>query len=169
MLNSAACRMKTARAPAGAPTCEKSSRSKGLTPGHRARYRRADETSRHVFQRRTAALARASGVEDRRTVTNLDTRSSTPKHAIDATDLNSSRLRYDGQAAQRCSTADHKSEPCPAVAVLLAVGTGHALHMRQERHGRDLSWSEHILPARARVFGSCDCDMMTDAAAIGPG
>ena len=46
MLISAACRMKTARAPAGTPTCEKSSRAKGLTLGHRARYRRADETSR---------------------------------------------------------------------------------------------------------------------------
>ena len=48
MLNSAACRMKTARAPAGALTCEKSSRAMGLTPGHRARYRGAAETSRLV-------------------------------------------------------------------------------------------------------------------------
>ncbi len=48
MLNSAACRMKTARAPAGEPACEKSSMSKGLTLGHRARYRRAEETSRNT-------------------------------------------------------------------------------------------------------------------------
>ena len=45
-MNSAACRKKTARAPAGAPTCEKSSRSKGFTLGDRACYRRADEISR---------------------------------------------------------------------------------------------------------------------------
>ena len=46
MLNSADCRSKTERAPAGAPCCGKSSRSKGFTQGHRARYRRTDETSR---------------------------------------------------------------------------------------------------------------------------
>ena len=49
VLNSAACRMKTARAPAGAPACEKSSRSNGLTQGRRAHYRRADETSRYML------------------------------------------------------------------------------------------------------------------------
>ena len=45
MLNSAACGSKTPRAPAESPCCEKSSRDKGLTQGHRARNRRADETS----------------------------------------------------------------------------------------------------------------------------
>lgn len=48
MLNSAACRTKTARAPAGAPACEKSSRGKGLTRGYRAPCRRADEISRNT-------------------------------------------------------------------------------------------------------------------------
>ena len=158
MLNSAACRTKTERAPTEAPSCEKSSRSKGLTQGDRARHRRADETSRYVFQRRAAALGRASGVEDRRTVTKLDTRSTTPKHAVDTTDLNSRQLRYDGQAAQRCSTADQKSQPCPALAVLLAAVTGSASHVRQKHNGRDLSWPEHILPARA---GSLDPTIAT--------
>ena len=45
MLNSADCRSKTARAPAGSPSGEKSSRDKGLMQGHRARCRRAYETS----------------------------------------------------------------------------------------------------------------------------
>ena len=48
MLNSAACRSKTPRAPAEAPGCEKSGRGKGLVQGCRARYRRAGETSRKV-------------------------------------------------------------------------------------------------------------------------
>ena len=48
MMNSADCRSKTARAPAEAPCCEKSSRDKGLMQGHRAGYRRADETSRNT-------------------------------------------------------------------------------------------------------------------------
>ena len=50
MLNPAACDAKTPRAGVGAPYCEKSSRAKGLTPGHRARYRRAVETSSYVIE-----------------------------------------------------------------------------------------------------------------------
>ena len=46
MLNPADCASKTPRAGTGAPSCGKSSRGKGLTQGHRARYRRADKTSR---------------------------------------------------------------------------------------------------------------------------
>lgn len=57
MLNSAACRSETSRAPAEAPGCEKSSRGKGLVQGCRARYRRADETSRYG-QNRTARCSR---------------------------------------------------------------------------------------------------------------
>ena len=48
MLNSAACRSKIPRAPAEAPHCENSSRGRGLMQGRRARYRRADETSRNT-------------------------------------------------------------------------------------------------------------------------
>ena len=50
MLNSAACRSKTARAPAGAPRCGKSSRDKGLMQGRSLRCRRAYEISRKVIE-----------------------------------------------------------------------------------------------------------------------
>lgn len=46
MLDSAACRSKTARATVEAPCCGKSSRDKGLVQGRRARYLRAYEASR---------------------------------------------------------------------------------------------------------------------------
>ena len=64
MLNSAACRTKTARAPAEAPACEMSSRDMGLTHGHRASYRRADETSRYAFEWRAAAFSRRRQAHD---------------------------------------------------------------------------------------------------------
>ena len=48
MLNSAACRSKTPRAPAEAPRGKNSSRAKGLMQGHPARYNRTDETSRNI-------------------------------------------------------------------------------------------------------------------------
>ena len=48
MLNSAACRSKTTRAPAGAPRCGNSSRDKGLMQGRSLRYRRAFEISRNI-------------------------------------------------------------------------------------------------------------------------
>ena len=47
MLNSVACRSKTPRTPAEAPWREKLSGGKALVQGSRARYRRADETSRN--------------------------------------------------------------------------------------------------------------------------
>ena len=50
MLNSAACRSKTARAPARSPCCEKSSRGKGLMQGRGLRCRRAYETSRKMIE-----------------------------------------------------------------------------------------------------------------------
>ena len=50
MLNSAACRSKTPRAPAEAPRGKNSSRAKGLMQGHPARYNRTDETSRLVIK-----------------------------------------------------------------------------------------------------------------------
>ena len=49
MLNSAACGTKTARGPAGAPRCGKSSRNKGLMQGRSLRYRGAFETSSYMF------------------------------------------------------------------------------------------------------------------------
>ena len=64
MLNSAACRSKTARAPAGAPCRENSSRGKGLMQGRSLRYRRAYETSRYAFEWRAAALSRRSQAHD---------------------------------------------------------------------------------------------------------
>lgn len=83
MLNSADCRMKTARAPAGAPTCEKSSRSKGLIQGRRARGRQPSETSRYEFQARTPALSQASEFKGRWTATNFESPLIAPTHAID--------------------------------------------------------------------------------------
>ena len=48
MLNSAAFRSKTTRAPAGSPWRGKPSRDKGLMHGRSLRYRRAYETSRNT-------------------------------------------------------------------------------------------------------------------------
>ena len=50
MLNSAACRSKTAHAPDRSPCCEKSSRGKGLMQGRGLRCRRAYEISRKTAQ-----------------------------------------------------------------------------------------------------------------------
>lgn len=59
MLNSAACDAKTPRTGVGARYCEKSSRAKGLTPGHRARYRRVSEIiGRYVSPTRKLQLSR---------------------------------------------------------------------------------------------------------------
>ena len=49
MLNSAAFRLKTARAPAGSPCRGKPGSDKGLMQGSGLRYRRAYETSRKVI------------------------------------------------------------------------------------------------------------------------
>ena len=57
MMNSAACRSKTARPPAEVPWCEKSSKGQGLVQGRRALYRRADETSRKVIEGTTWGFA----------------------------------------------------------------------------------------------------------------
>ena len=64
MLNSTAHPSKIARAPAGAPCREKSSRGKGLMQGRRARYRRAYETSRNMFEWRAVALSLRSQTHD---------------------------------------------------------------------------------------------------------
>lgn len=73
MMNSADCRSKTARAPAGSPSGENSSRGKGLIQGRGARYRRTHKTSRNAFHGRTAALSCTGGVKERGTATNLET------------------------------------------------------------------------------------------------
>ena len=55
--------------------------------------------------------------------------------AKDASELDSSRLRYDDQPSGRCRAADPKSQPGRALAALPAAGLDGRLHMRQEGHG----------------------------------
>ena len=98
MLNSAACRSKTARAPARSPCYEKSGRGKGLMQGCGLRCRRAYETSRNAFQGRTAALSRASHAECGRMLTILD---STLVAMIDAMDVSGSEYSWPPQHAWR--------------------------------------------------------------------
>ena len=57
MMNSAACRLKTARAPAGSPYHGKPSSDKRLMQGSGVRYRRAYETSRKVGERREVEIS----------------------------------------------------------------------------------------------------------------
>ena len=111
MLNSAACRMKTARAPVGAPACEKSSRSKGLTQGDRARYRPADETGRNVFQEHSAILFCAIQVEYLTPRSAIGFTLMATTDAFARSDLDVSRYRYRGRTTGRSLAVYPRNQP----------------------------------------------------------
>lgn len=77
-----------------------------------------DKTSRNVFESHMAALSRAGQVGYYRTPTSLRPPLIATSGAMDASDLESSRLRYDDSASGRCLVAYTISEPCCALSGL---------------------------------------------------
>ena len=96
----------------------------GLTGDCRHRDPQDGKSSRNAFESHMAALSRAGQVGYCRTPTSLRPPLIATSGAMDASDLESSRLRYDDSASGRCLVAYAKSEPCCALAGLSPARPG---------------------------------------------
>ena len=91
----------------------------------------ADEASRNAFEGSMMVLLRARQVDCRRIPTSLDQTLIAKDDAMDTSDLEPSRLRYNGQAPSRCSAAEPKSQPSRLLAGFSAARVVGRLKMRQ--------------------------------------
>ena len=138
----------TALSPVRSPCRAESRRDGGSKPDRRLGYRRDGATGRNVFERHTAALFRARQVDHYRMPMSLDSPLNATAGAMNASGIDTSRLRYGDQSSGPWRAADPKSQPGRAFGALSTAALDGRLHMRQEYGGR------HWRYLRSRIFHS---------------